>query len=47
MSERIRQMRDELYQRLKANGIQWNHILKQKGMFSYTGLTGEREMLAL
>ena len=45
MSERIRQMRDELYQRLKANGIQWNHILKQKGMFSYTGLTGEREML--
>ena len=40
MSERIRKTREELYQRLKANGVHWNHLLKQRGMFSYTGLTG-------
>ena len=40
MAERIRQTREDLYQRLKAEGIHWNHILKQRGMFSYTGLTG-------
>lgn len=42
MSERIRQMRSELYQHLKANGTpgEWEHILKQRGMFSFTGLTG-------
>ena len=41
MSDRIRRIREELYERLKANGIHWDHILKQRGMFSFTGLTGE------
>ena len=40
MSGRITQMRNELYQRLRANGVKWDHMLKQRGMFSYTGLTG-------
>lgn len=39
MSDRIRRIREELYERLKANGIHWDHILKQRGMFSFTGLT--------
>ena len=36
-------MRDELFQRLKANGTpgDWSHVIKQIGMFSYTGLTGK------
>ena len=41
MTDRIHQMRDGLYQALKANGTpgNWEHILKQIGMFSFTGLT--------
>ena len=40
MSDRILGMRQELYQALKAVGVHWDHMLRQKGMFSYTGLTG-------
>ena len=40
MSERILRMRQELYLALKASGVHWDHMLKQRGMFSYTGLTG-------
>ena len=41
MSDRIRAMRRELYQALKANGTPgtWEHIVNQIGMFSFTGLT--------
>lgn len=41
MSDRIRAMRKELYQALKANGTPgtWEHIINQIGMFSFTGLT--------
>ena len=41
MSDRIRAMRQELYQALKANGTPgtWEHIINQIGMFSFTGLT--------
>jgi len=41
MAERIKQMRQELYTALRANGTPgtWEHIINQTGMFSYTGLT--------
>jgi len=40
MSHRIKEMRQALYNRLKENGTpgNWNHIVDQIGMFSYTGL---------
>lgn len=40
MSERIKQMRKSLYEKLKMLGTpgNWEHIIKQIGMFSYTGL---------
>lgn len=42
MADRIRQMRELLYQKLKLQGTPgtWNHIVDQIGMFSYTGLSG-------
>jgi aromatic-amino-acid transaminase len=41
MRERIRRMRAGLVERLKAAGSQrdWSFIIRQRGMFSYTGLT--------
>jgi len=41
MSSRIQRMRQELYDALKKNGTpgNWDHILNQIGMFSFTGLT--------
>ena len=43
MSERVKLMRTDLYKRLKSLGVpgSWDHIVSQKGMFSYTGLNGE------
>ena len=40
MATRIMEMRQALYQRLKALGTPgtWNHIIDQIGMFSFTGL---------
>lgn len=40
MSNRIKQMRQLLFDRLTANGTpgKWNHIVDQIGMFSFTGL---------
>ena len=40
MASRILGMRDLLHQKLKAVGCpgNWDHIIQQKGMFSYTGL---------
>lgn len=42
MSGRIVTMRQQLFQKLKAVGCpgSWDHIVSQKGMFSYTGLNG-------
>eukprot|EP00906_Rhabdomonas_costata_P015817 RCo022693 len=41
MSNRIKKMREELFAELKRLGTpgDWSHIVKQIGMFSYTGLT--------
>ncbi|CAK9826574.1 Aspartate aminotransferase, cytoplasmic [Anthophora retusa] len=43
MSNRIKQMRTSLYERLIQLGTlgSWEHITTQIGMFSYTGLTGQ------
>ena len=40
MADRIIQMRQELYDGLKANGCpgSWEHVVNQIGMFTYTGL---------
>lgn len=42
MTDRIKLMRTELFQRLKVLGTpgDWSHIINQIGMFSYTGLNG-------
>jgi aspartate aminotransferase len=44
MSERINSMRHALFNGLKANGskLNWDHIVKQIGMFAYTGLSLEQ-----
>ena len=44
MRERIRTMRVSLVEKLKANGVaqDFSFIVKQRGMFSYTGLTAEQ-----
>jgi len=41
MSDRIKRMRQELYNAIKNNGTPgtWEHIINQIGMFSYTGLS--------
>lgn len=46
MSNRIITMRKALYERLVALGTPgtWNHITDQIGMFSFTGLKGNKEM---
>ncbi|KAL9575851.1 hypothetical protein ACKAV7_000014 [Fusarium commune] len=44
MSGRIKNMRQELYEELVALKTpgQWKHIIEQKGMFCYTGLSKEQ-----
>ncbi|XP_052772467.1 aspartate aminotransferase, cytoplasmic-like [Mya arenaria] len=44
MADRILLMRDQLHQKLKAIGCpgNWDHIVQQRGMFSYTGLNGQQ-----
>ena len=43
MTDRIKDTREGLFQRLKAKGTpgNWDHIVNQIGMFSYTGLNGK------
>lgn len=43
MAARLRNLRIKLVEKLKASGSKhdWSHILKQIGMFAYTGLTPE------
>jgi len=38
MAGRIQDMRQKLYEALKAKGIVWEHLIQQIGMFGYTGL---------
>lgn len=42
MADRILAMRELLFQKLRALGTPgtWTHIINQRGMFSFTGLTG-------
>ena len=44
MRERIRAMRAALVEKLKAHGVTQNFdfVLKQRGMFSYSGLTADQ-----
>ncbi len=44
MRERIRAMRMALVEKLKAKGVaqDFSFVVKQRGMFSYTGLTAEQ-----
>lgn len=48
IAERILLMRQQLFDRLKANGTpgSWTHVISQNGMFSYTGLS-EKQSVAL
>lgn len=43
MADRIKLMRQKLHERLKSQGTpgNWDHIVQQNGMFSYTGLNGK------
>ena len=40
MADRILLMRQQLHDKLRALGVpgNWDHIVRQTGMFSYTGL---------
>ena len=42
MSSRVLAMRQALYDELNAVGAPgtWDHILQQRGLFTYTGLSG-------
>ncbi|TVU35034.1 hypothetical protein EJB05_16900 [Eragrostis curvula] len=44
MADRIISMRQQLFDALKARGTpgDWSHIIKQIGMFTFTGLTSEQ-----
>lgn len=44
MSDRIKNMRKDLYEGMKRKGstLNWEHIMKQIGMFAYTGLTSKQ-----
>jgi len=42
MAGRIQDMRQKLYDALKVKGIVWDHLIKQIGMFGFTGLTSEQ-----
>ena len=43
MADRIKLMRQKLFDKLRALGTpgNWEHIVNQSGMFSYTGLNGK------
>ncbi|XP_064600448.1 aspartate aminotransferase, cytoplasmic-like [Liolophura sinensis] len=44
MADRILLMRKQLFEKLRANGTpgKWDHIVKQTGMFSFTGLNPQQ-----
>lgn len=39
---RLNVVRDKLYQKLDKSNYNWDHLLKQRGMFIYTGLSAEQ-----
>lgn len=39
---RLNVIRDKLYQKLDKSNYNWDHLLKQRGMFIYTGLSAEQ-----
>lgn len=39
---RLNVVRDKLYQKLDKSAYNWDHLLKQRGMFIYTGLSAEQ-----
>lgn len=39
---RLNVVRDKLYQKLDKSNYNWDHLLKQRGMFIYTGLSSEQ-----
>lgn len=39
---RLNVVRDKLYQKLDKTNYNWDHLLKQRGMFIYTGLSPEQ-----
>jgi len=47
MAGRIYDMRVKLYEALKQRGIHWEHVMKQIGMFSYTGLSPEQVQILI
>ncbi|PRP81247.1 hypothetical protein PROFUN_02081 [Planoprotostelium fungivorum] len=47
MAGRILDMRVKLYEALKQRGIHWEHVMKQIGMFSYTGLNPEQVQILI
>jgi len=42
MAGRIYDMRKKIYEALRERGVEWPHVMKQIGMFSYTGLTTDQ-----
>eukprot|EP01118_Nematostelium_gracile_P015864 TRINITY_DN643_c0_g1_i1.p1 TRINITY_DN643_c0_g1~~TRINITY_DN643_c0_g1_i1.p1 ORF type:complete len:406 (-),score=118.73 TRINITY_DN643_c0_g1_i1:44-1261(-) len=42
MAGRIQAVRQKLFDALKEKGIVWEHLIKQIGMFGYTGLTASQ-----
>ncbi|KAH8406321.1 hypothetical protein KR215_011330, partial [Drosophila sulfurigaster] len=49
MTDRVKTMRKELLQKMQKLNTpgRWDHIVKQRGMFSFTGLNGECLILSL
>ncbi|EEQ36299.1 putative aspartate aminotransferase [Clavispora lusitaniae] len=39
---RLNVVRDKLYEKLDKSNYNWDHLLKQRGMFIYTGLSAEQ-----
>ena len=47
MAGRIHSMRQLLFDALNQKGVSWPHVMKQIGMFSYTGLNGKSTKMNL
>jgi len=47
MAGRIYDMRVKLFEALQQRGIHWPHVMKQIGMFSYTGLTPDQVQILI
>ena len=41
MANRLNEVRKDLHEQLRAANVKgtWDHVIKQRGMFSYTGLS--------